>query len=370
MSADDLIGHRGVLQRLSEALNAGRLPHGLLLTGPAAVGKTTLALELAAHALGGDSWPGGRAAHPDLWLEDSAEESIRIERIQRRAGSDTDRPLLDLMAMRPFAGGRRVAVIARAERFTETSADVLMKTLEEPPPGTLLILCATTPEALRDTLVSRLLHVGLAPVPAPEITAWLRGRGVDEALARFAASLSGGRPGRALRLATEPGALRAEVAALHGFLAVAGTGLDGALGAVAALALPSGGAEARERVLSLLAVWASFVRDAALTASSVDEGRLWSDYTEPLERWADSLGAARLTDILGLLLRASADIGRYAQPRLTIEALFLEIFAGPQQPPPTPEPPLPAVVNAAPQADAGPPARHSTTRRARAPRRR
>ena len=369
MSADDIVGHAALLDQLTDALDAGRLPHGLLLTGPAGAGKTAVALRLAEHALGAASWPGGPSAHPDLWLEDSADESIRMGRIRRGPDTDVDRTLLEFMAMRPYAGGRRLAVIARAERFTEAAADVLMKTFEEPPPGTLIVLCTTTPEALRDTIVSRLLHVSVAPVAAGAIASWLRGRGVDDGLARFAASLSGGRPGRALRLATEPGVLRADVEGLHRFLAVAGTGIDGALGAVGSLALPSGGAEARERVLALLAVWSSFVRDALLTAVAVDEPRLWTEYAGPLERWAESLGAARLTDILGLVLRAAADIGRYAQPRLTVEALFLEIFCTTAAPPHTPEPAVPAVVSAAPAAEAAPAPRRPAPRRS-GPRRR
>ena len=90
---------------------------------------------------------------------------------------------------------------------------------------------------------------------------------------------------------------------------------------------------------------------------------MWTDYIDPLERWADSLGTARLTDILGLLLRASAEISRYAQPRLTIETLFLEIFTGSHSPPPTPDPAIPAIVAAAPEAADSAPAKRPAARR-------
>ncbi len=186
------------------------------------------------------------------------------------------------------------------------------------------------------------------------IADWLGAAGTEPRLARLAAALSGGRPGRALRLATEPGALAAEVEALHAFLAIAGGGLDGALRAAAELT-PAAGVEGRERALLLLAVWSSFVRDAALEASGVPESRLWADYADPLERWAESLGADRLTDILGALLRAGAEIAQYAQPRLTFETLFLDIFAGPEPPPPVEVPAAPAAVADAPDAaTAGP----------------
>ena len=346
-----LLGHEEALGGLEAARAEGALPHALLLSGPAGVGKTTLALRVADGVLGGSAWPGGLLAHPDLWLEDSDAERIGIDRIRAGARADAGPSLQDVMSLRTYAGGMRVAILARAERLTEQAADALLKTLEEPPPGTVILLCAANPEALPETILSRAQHLGLAAVPVKRIVAWLEAQAVEPRLARLAAALSGGRPGRALRLASEPGALGAEIDALHAFLAIAGGGLDGALRAAAELT-PAAGAEGRERALLLLAVWSSYVRDAALQASGVPELRLWTDYADPLERWAESLGADRLTDILGSLLRAGAEIAQYAQPRLTFETLFLDIFAGPEPPPPVEAPTAPAAVADAPDAAA------------------
>jgi DNA polymerase-3 subunit delta' len=351
MTPDDLIGHEAVLDRLTATLAEDRLAHALLLSGPAGVGKTTLALRLAAVALDAATWPGGLHAHPDLWCEDSDAERIGIDRIRWGAHGDDGPSLQDVMSLRPYAGGRRVAVIARAERLTEQAADSLLKTLEEPPPATLIVLCASSPDSLPPTVLSRLQQFALRPVPTAVIAAWLARSGVDEPLARLAAGLGAGRPGRARRLATEPGFLRGEVEALHAFLAVAGTGTDGALHAAAALTPPAG-AEGRERALLLLAVWASFVRDAVFDATSVPEMRVWTEYAVPLERWAESLGPGRLTEILGLLLRATVDIAQNAQPRLTFDALFLDVFAGPHSPPPTAPSEAPTALGEAPVAEA------------------
>jgi DNA polymerase-3 subunit delta' len=346
------IGHEAVVERLEGARRDSALPHALLLSGPAGVGKTTLALWLATSVLDAASWPGGLAAHPDLWLEDSDSERIGIDRIRAGSRAEAGPSLQDVMSLRTYAGGMRVALLARADRLTEQAADALLKTLEEPPPGTLIILCAANPEALPATVLSRAQQFSMGTVPVARIVAWLEAAGTESRLARLAAALAGGRPGRALRLASEPGALAGEVDALHAFLAIAGGGMEGALRAAAELT-PGAGAEGRERAMMLLAVWSSFVRDAALEASAVSELRLWADYAEPLERWAESLGAARLTDILGSLLRAGGEIAQYAQPRLTFETLFLDIFVDPQAPPPVVVPGVPAAVAEAPPATPG-----------------
>jgi DNA polymerase-3 subunit delta' len=344
-----VIGHETVLERLLAAHGDGRLAHALLLSGPAGIGKTALALQLAAAVLDAHQWPGGLLAHPDLWLEDTDSERVGIDRIRAGARADSGPSLQDVMNLRTYAGGMRVAVLARADRLTEQAADALLKTLEEPPPRTLIVLCAANPESLPETIVSRTQQTVLGGVASARIVSWLEDAGTEPRLARLAAALSGGRPGRALRLASEAGVLASEVEALHAFLAIAGGGMEGALRAAADLT-PGAGAEGRERALLLLAVWSSFVRDAALEAAAVPELRLWSEYAEPLERWAASLGLARLTDILGLLLRAGGEIARYAQPRLTFETLFLDIFVGSQAPPPVRPPATPVGLADAPAA--------------------
>ncbi|HKR98895.1 MAG TPA: AAA family ATPase, partial [Candidatus Dormibacteraeota bacterium] len=133
-----VIGHGAVLRRLAEAAEHGRLTHALLFAGPDQVGKTTLALALATALLHSQTWPGGPAAHPDLWVEDSEDQYIHIDRL--RLGGREGPTLQDFLALRPYAGGRRVAVMGRSDRLTEQAADSLLKTVEEPPANSHLIL--------------------------------------------------------------------------------------------------------------------------------------------------------------------------------------------------------------------------------------
>ncbi|MFZ0918803.1 MAG: hypothetical protein WAN83_01805 [Candidatus Dormiibacterota bacterium] len=341
---ESVIGHGPVLQRLVASGVEEELTHALLFIGPEGVGKTTAALALASELLDASTWPGGLEAHPDFWLEDSAAENVGIDRMRpspkRKPGDEEAGPSLQqFLSLAAYAGGRRVAVIARADRLTEQAADNVLKTLEEPPPRAHLVLTSAHPEQLPQTVRSRCETVVLGPVPGAAIETWLeRVHEVSDQDAATAAALSAGRPGRALRLATEPGALDGELDALDRFIGAGGGGTEGALRAaamvtVAAAAGTERSAEVREQALITLGAWASFVRDAACFASGAPELAVWSAYRPALEAWAEDLDLTRIVEILALILATTESVAMYAQPRLAFEALMLAIFAGPDSPP-------------------------------------
>lgn len=332
----DVIGNPEAVLRLRAAVQSGHLAHALLVTGPEGVGKTSLCLALAGELLHRDGWPGGLSTHPDLWIEDSPEEAIRIDRV--RAGKEPG-SLQEFLALRPYAGGLRVGIIARADRLTEQAANSLLKTVEEPPEGSHLLVTVRSAEALPATIVSRCQRLTLVTVPSPAIQAWLQGdHAVPEAVAAEASALAAGRPGRALSLATDAGALAAELAVLDRFLAVAGGGVGGALSGAGELA-PPGGAEGRERLLIDLAVWASWVRDVAAQAAGASELIRWRSREAALAAWGAHLSPARCGEILDAILAASAAVAANAQPRLLLEVLFLGIFTRGEVPPRVPPAP-------------------------------
>ena len=359
-----VVGHVPVVTRLDRAVHDGTLAHATLLAGPDGVGKTTLATALAAVVLDADSWPGGLAAHPDHWIEDSDEERIRIARMRPGGGTpETGPSLQDFLGLRPYAGGARVAVIARADRLTEDAANCVLKTLEEPPPRTHLVLCAAHPERLPATIVSRCQLLGCATVPAADIRGWLAGvHGVGTSLAAGAAALAAGRPGRALQLATVPGALRAETEAIEALLAAAGRGRGEALRAAAALAPPAT-AEGRERALLQVTAWTGFVRDVACLAAGAPELMVWEPYREAAERWARELPLERIAAALARCVETADQVSQYAVPRLCYEVLLLDVLTVPPAPPRTAASPAGAAIE-------GPPAAPGPAPRSRAARRR
>jgi DNA polymerase-3 subunit delta' len=341
---DSVIGHGSVLQRLVASGVDDELTHALLLIGPEGVGKTAAALALASELLDAENWPGGLLAHPDFWLEDSSAENVGIDRMRpspkRKAGDEEAGPSLQqFLSLSAYAGGRRVAVIARADRLTEQAADNVLKTLEEPPPRAHLVLTSAHPEQLPQTVRSRCETVVLGPVSPAVIERWLEGvHGVSEHDAATAAALAAGRPGRALRLATSAGALESELVALDRFIGAGGGGAEGALRAAAQVTVAAAvgtekSAEVREQALITLGAWASFVRDAACFASGAPELAIWKAYRPALEAWAQDLNLTRIVEILARILETAESVAMYAQPRLAFEALMLDIFAGSDSPP-------------------------------------
>jgi DNA polymerase III delta' subunit len=199
---------------------ASGVPHALLLAGPAGVGKTTLALDIAAGllCLNPDreirpcrSCRACRALehgnHPDLHRLAPGGAGAVIG----MGGSDQRgvRELIGELALMPVEGGARVAIVESAERMTEDAQSALLKTLEEPPSGTVLILCAEDDERLLPTIRSRCVRIRLGPVPIRAIEEILADRDVADApTAARVGRLSGGRPGVALALAAAPDAVR------------------------------------------------------------------------------------------------------------------------------------------------------------------
>jgi DNA polymerase-3 subunit delta' len=168
-------------QRLGAALTAGRLPHALLIHGPGGWGETVLAdalaLRLIDHA-GGK--PAAEVAHPDLrWLTpEGAGEQIRIEAI---------RALVEFMQQTPQIAAQKVAVVCNADAMNPYAANALLKTLEEPPPDSHIVLVCETLTTLLPTIRSRCQLVAVRPDRHQAALEWVRERAGQVDAARFEA---------------------------------------------------------------------------------------------------------------------------------------------------------------------------------------
>jgi DNA polymerase-3 subunit delta' len=221
-----VFGHEWAVELLSGAFANGRLAHAYLLTGPASIGKTILArtfaqvlnceeIDPAATNGGTDLSPCqvcrpcrliARDAHPDVRViepelsSSGRTETLKIEQV---------RALQKELALSPYEGRYRVAILTRFEKASIGAANALLKTLEEPPDRVVLVLTADSADVLLPTIVSRCQSLALRPLPVEKVEAALLFQwDATEEQAHELACLTNGRLGLAVKLLSEPEHLR------------------------------------------------------------------------------------------------------------------------------------------------------------------
>jgi DNA polymerase-3 subunit delta' len=240
-------GHPAAVAILTDWL-PGRVPHAILVSGPASVGKTTLALDLAAALLCDADDPGGRPCrscaacrrvasgnHPDVHRLRPSGAGLQIKVGGGEEGPGI-RELISELALLPAEGRVRIGIVEAAHRMNESAQNALLTTLEEPPDATVIVLCADDEDRLLPTIRSRCARIRLGPVGVVPIEELLGERGVAEppAAARLA-RLSGGRPGFALALAHHPEAVRSREELMRRLIDLATAGPSDRLAAAPSL---------------------------------------------------------------------------------------------------------------------------------------
>ena len=183
-STDHLIGHAGAVATLLDACRSGRLHHAWMLSGPDGIGKATLAYQFARFLLaGGGTDTGSLSVDPSssVFRQVAAESHPDLLTVERRWDSDkrrlpTELPVAEVRRITPFlsmtaaSGGWRVVVIDDADRMNRSSANGILKILEEPPARAVLLLVTTAPGALPPTILSRCRRLPLEPLTPDEVS--------------------------------------------------------------------------------------------------------------------------------------------------------------------------------------------------------
>lgn len=202
-----LLGTELPKKLLQKMWHSGQLPQTLLFSGPALIGKRSLAYALSKiiNCESGEAAERrcecrscrliSRGGHPDLFLlaPKGATQTIQIDQL---------REIQDICNSAPIEGRRKIVIIVDAERLNPSAANSALKILEEPPSYLLIILLTTQPHQLLPTVKSRCTQINLISVREQEIESWLKKNlDISETAARLAAAFSAGIPGLALELA-------------------------------------------------------------------------------------------------------------------------------------------------------------------------
>ncbi len=194
---DDIIGHGEVIDLLER--EARRPAHAYLFVGPANTGKAAVARRFAAALVCAGKDCAERAVaglHPDVVLvEPDGRTALTVERARATIGR---------AALAPVEADRKAFVFEEAGLMNDEAANAMLKTLEEPTASSIFILVTGSEDDLPATIASRARTVVFGRVAHQEIGSALEARGLDGERVANAATISGGRPGLALALATRP----------------------------------------------------------------------------------------------------------------------------------------------------------------------
>ena len=326
------VGHGKALRTLERAIASDRVAHAYLIVGPSQVGKTTLALDLArAVNCTSDDPPCDMCSqcqrissglHPDIRVVGL--EPARSGRMRTQISIDQVRDVQREASLLPYEGRYRVFIFETAEKLTAEASNSLLKMLEEPPNGVIVILLASDAGAMLPTILSRCQRIDLRPAPAQTISEFLSERfDISVERAQEIAGASSGRVGWAIEAARDPGLLERVRQTMDTIDEFTRGSLTNRFEYAQQLA---GRFSAnREAVFTDLDHWQSWWRDVLLTGYQRTELVSNVAKRESLEEISGKLSVEEAAAAIATVRRAAFLLERNVSPRLALEDMMLAL---------------------------------------------
>jgi len=334
MLFSQILGQERAKSFLKKVIARDKIPHAYLFTGIPGIGKTSMAMALT-MALNCDSPVDGDGCgrcpscrkimlgnFPDFL-------SIKILPDRKNILIEQIRELNRELGFAPFAK-YRVCVIHQAETMTDEAANSFLKTLEEPPPGNILILNAKEPRDLLPTIVSRCQRVAFQPLPIKDMVNWLvKEKDLDEEKAEMLARISAGSLGRALKLCggnflDKRQEWLSRLIVLPGLSREKGFEMAVECAAEAKRMGLDTTEDGEAGILDMLTMWESWYRDLLiLNAGDMTHLLVNVDFSHKLKNIAEHFKIDSLIDSLLTIDRARRDLIRNRNTKLVMEHTVL-----------------------------------------------
>ncbi|MBW1922701.1 MAG: DNA polymerase III subunit delta' [Deltaproteobacteria bacterium] len=335
MRFSDIIGQERAKAFLTQVMAREKIPHAYLFTGIPGIGKasTARALTAALNCMNPEADDScGVCATCRKIRTENFPDFVKLAPEGQFIKIDQIRELNRALSFAPNEGGYRVCFVERSESLTDEAANSFLKTLEEPPPGNILILSATEPLDLLPTIVSRCQRVPFRPLTPEEIEQYLMEREeVERDSAVVLARVCRGSLGEALRM-KDSGFLEARQEWLHELMALVKVPQEKALPYALQLAEglkplgAQGGDRARGGLQDLLETWANWYRDLLVLKTGGPESIIVNvDFSQKLKKSAKSFKIGNLIHSVQIITQAGQDLSRNRNPGLVLEHVILAL---------------------------------------------
>lgn len=334
MPLSDILGHDREIGILRKAISNKRIGHSFLFVGSHGIGKRFTAVSFAkalnCSALS-DDFCGecqncrdiDNSSYGDVFMLEPREPESKGGEVDHETGIikiDAVRDAQQRLSYRAVRGGKKICIVDGAEKMNKEAQNAFLKTLEEPPPDSVIILIVSDGTVLLPTIISRCQRINFMPLPRNIMVGIVKERlAVNDETAALLSSLSGGSVGKALAWDIES-MLEQRKKIVEMLPRLSLTDMEGLFKAAEEISKGDRPVES----LEFLKMW---YRDMAVVKQGVEDMIINSDILLVLKQHAGAKTFDRLANGFKLIHQAQMDImpPRYANKQLTVENLLMQL---------------------------------------------
>ncbi len=334
MPFKDILGHDKEITILKKALLNNKVAHSFLFVGPEGVGKRFAAVSLAKSlncSAAADDFCGicqnckdiENVSYSDVFMLEPREPESKGGDVNHETGIikiDAVRDAQQRLYYRAIRGGKKICIVDGAEKMNKEAQNAFLKTLEEPPPDSVIILVVSDGATLLPTIVSRCQRVNFRPLPRNIMVGVIKERlVVNDETAALLSSLSGGSVGKALGWDIES-MLEQRRKIVEILMRLSLTDMEGLFNAAEEISKGERPVES----LEFLKMW---YRDIAVIKEGREDMVVSSDLLPVLKKHTQTQTFSKIISGFKAILNAQADImpPRYANKQLTVENLLMQL---------------------------------------------